>query len=350
MLYALMHKLVRSAATHGASADQILARAKACSIHPYLYAAIKQGTVSSADLGIDRARLDKQMLAFLIDQTAKIGLYHHTLKILTESLGDAHIVLKGALLGQILMGDERWRDTSDIDIWVSPEHRDDAVMRCQKLGYQVALEPHLWATNQIYLSHDRLIPVEIHWALAPAPWITPSFEEAFARSRIVKSSRGLDVRILGDDDLYVHLLVHAHQHYFAIKTLCDLAAASDKLAIPQALLETCHLHRLERFANAVMRDITTDTNTPSARLVRLWFDTMLTDSHRGTMIFAEGSDHWAPIGVAIRAASMLLMDNPSVALDAASQVILCGPHSIGRICHKPYNAFRKCLNKWRKST
>lgn len=341
MLYALLKRLVRYAATHGVPADTILARARTCSILPYLYAAVRHDEISSDDIGIAKDALDKKILAFRIEQTAKLGYWHYSLDELVRALGTEHIVLKGAPLGQRLMDDEIWRNTSDIDLWVPLHKREEALANCQKLGYRVAVEPHLWATNQVILTHEKLAPVEIHWALAPAPWISPSFEAAYARSQIVTSPRGQAMRVLGDEDLYVHLLLHAHQHYFALKTLCDLAASLDKLDTPDPLLKACHLQKLDRFARGLIQAILSDNCSPKAYVARAWFDPLLTETHRGSMIFAEGSERFAPVGVALRAASMCLLDGPAVAADAAMQVVFCGPHVIGQHCYKPYQAIRR---------
>lgn len=343
MLYALLNRLIRYAVNHGVPPERILARARACGVLPYLYAGIRQKHILCSEIGLPEALLNRQISAFRIEQTARLGLWHYSLGEVVRAIGDEHIVLKGAPLGQVLMSDALWRDTSDIDIWVPYDQRERVQKCCQSIGYEVGGEPHLWATNQMILKHKRLVPVEIHWALAPQPWISPSFEDAFARSQMIASARGQSIRILGDSDLYVNLLMHAHQHYFSLKTLCDFALAQEKLEKPEALLAACHLQKLDRFAVGLFGAILSEEISPKSGLAHLWFDPLLADTHRGTMVFAEGDTRYAAPGVVLRAISMCLLDGSAVSADAALQVIFCGPHSVGRLCHAPYRALRRLV-------
>lgn len=343
MLYALLNRLIRYAVNHGVPSERILARARACGVLPYLYAGIRQKHILCSEIGLPEALLNRQISAFRIEQTARLGLWHYSLGEVVRAIGDEHIVLKGAPLGQVLMSDALWRDTSDIDIWVSYDQRERVQKCCQSIGYEVGAEPHLWATNQMILKHKRLVPVEIHWALAPQPWISPSFEEAFARSRMIDSARGQSIRILGDSDLYVNLLMHAHQHYFSLKTLCDLSLAQEKLEKPEALLAACHLQKLDRFVVGLFGALLSEEISPKSGLAHLWFDSLLADAHRGTMVFAEGDARYAAPGVVLRAISMCLLDGSAVSADAALQVIFCGPHSVGRLCHAPYQVLRRLV-------
>ncbi len=321
------------------TAEQILERAQACDVEPLIWCAVESGRIVGDDFGLTQACL----MQFKIQQTARLGIWRKSAETALKALSSPCILLKGEPMGVRLMGNAMWRMTHDIDLWLPQDQIDTAEKALAGAGWRRTQEPHTWATNQILLEHEVLAPIELHWALAPRPWQPPNFECAYQRAL---STRILQTQayILSDEDQWLHLLIHAHQHYFALKTVFDLLAARSKLQAHPEFLKPYHLCRLNAFVHAMLDAISSPDLNASYRqnlaqwMTQMWFKNLLSNSKRGELIFGEDNAWIAAAGVLIRALSMGLLDGYRTPMFAALDVIFAGPHPIGKRCHKLYDA------------
>lgn len=330
--------IVQHAQKNGASGTQILKRAEACGILPVLMHAVEERCILPDNMGMTENELSSELQSFKMKQTARNMLWQKTAGTVLPALKKQVIVLKGVPLGELLAGNALWRSTTDLDIWIPENDCDDAVNRLSQLGYRIAEAPRLWATNQVMLEHDVLVPVELHWALAPKPWRTPAFDEAFERSRQI-CFRGLEMRVLGESDLAVHLLLHAHQHYFAVKTLIDLMMSHDKVQCDISELKRYSIDNLNNMVQMLCRCFdgkTADTFVEECvrKLSGCWFRSVLWREHRGELVFGKENKVIAGLGVLLRAVSMGLLDGYCYPVESFWAVILLGPHRIGGLNHK----------------
>ena len=330
--------MIENARARGFDAAHMLQRARDCQIDAVLWGALAQNAIKPEEIGLSEDRFGADLLAFKMTQTARIGLWLRTLASVVPALNECDIdciVLKGPSLGIRLMDSEMWRNTSDLDLWIKRDELEKAAQILENLGYRCGIEPHLWATNQIIYTHASLVPVELHWSLAPSPWKSPSFDEALKRAQI-QQFRGVPIKTLSDSDLYCHLLLHAHQHYFAPKTLLDLCAGIEKLSIDERILKDCGLLRMDRGVRSALSafgNVQPSGICQSAlqSIICRYLKDMLADARGGGLIFGGETKPGAAFGVGVRALSMGLLDGCVYPIQAAADVILFGPHRLGRI-------------------
>ena len=334
----MLRYMLENARKRGFDAAHMLQRARDCQIDAVLWGALAQNAISPQDLGLSDDKCQADLLLFRMQQTARISLWQRTLACVVPALDDGGIdciVLKGPPLGIRLMGSELWRNTSDLDVWIKRDNLEKAAQILENLGYRCGIDPHLWATNQILYTHDSLVPVELHWSLAPSPWKSPSFDEAIKRAQ-TQDFRHIPIKVLSDGDLYCHLLLHAHQHYFAPKTLIDLCAGIRTLSIDTQLLKKYGVLRMDRCVRSALSAFgdtpksSICTNAMSA-ILRLYLKDMLADARGGDLIFGGDSLISAAAGVGIRAFSMGLLDGCLYPIKSAADVILFGPHRLGKL-------------------
>ena len=321
--------LINQARIHNTSGEFIFERARECGIEPYLMQAIADGRITAQDLGLDD--LDTRLKAFKATQTARLMLWNKSLKDALKVLDMPAILLKGAPLSERLTGSALWRESTDIDLWVAPDKWESAVQKLKEIGYWVSDTPHLWATNQILLSHTSRTSVEIHWELAPPPWKMPTFERA-RKDAQTYDFQGIPLLLLSDGMQYLHLLVHAHQHYFALKSVIDFELAQNRIVPDANLITEYGLNRLESTLKLICNALSTNITSHDIMqtCMHLWYDNLLSSAQRGTLVFGRDSKRDAALGVLLRAMSMALLNGYSYPIKASLNVIFAGPHCIGR--------------------
>lgn len=333
----LIQCMLEQAYRHKIPPEMLLSRARACGVDALLWHAVTHEMIDAERYGLTQAMRE----AFMLEQTARLAIWRRSVQKALQTLSMPSILLKGAPLGERLMGDSIWRMTHDIDLWISKDQVETAETELAQAGWHRAQEPHLWATNQILLEHEVLAPIELHWSMAPRPWQTPSFEKAM---QTAEPYAILDVQahILSEDDLWLHLLVHAHQHYFALKTVLDLMEAHDKLQIHPEHLKPYHLGRLHAFVTLLIQAASQpETYSISGQMIKCWFGNLLSHTQRGELVFGADSRLMAAAGVVLRAFSMGLMDGLKMPVLSALDVIFAGPHRIGAKCHTIFDAVVK---------
>jgi hypothetical protein len=141
------------------------------------------------------------------------------------------VILKGVPLAQLLHGDARARQSTDIDVLVDPENVPRVLdLLVEQLGYErpgrQAVKP--WSTNQIILKHaDNQLLLELHWLLAKPNEFSGRIQPRWSQTQSVELV-GTSIPVLGRADLLLHLCLHAIQHDASLKTVGDLAAWFDK--------------------------------------------------------------------------------------------------------------------------
>lgn len=337
----LIQLLLEQAHRQKIAPPNIIARAQACGIEPLIWHAVEHGHIDAKRYGFT----PKMLGDFKLQQTARLAIWRKSAQIALNAMPCPCILLKGEPLGNRLMGNAIWRITHDIDLWLPQDQIETAESNLIQLGWHRTQEPHLWATNQILLEHEVLAPIELHWALAPRPWSTPTFKTAMANA-ISTQILNTPTFLLSDSDQWLHLLVHAHQHYFAIKTVCDLLEAQTSLQIQTEHLKPYHLCRLHRFAVAINNAVHTENAYSfSSQITKFWFQNLLAHSKRGELVFGADSHVMAAAGVLIRALSMALLDGWKTPILAALAVIFAGPHPIGKRCHHIYDTNLKNITE-----
>ncbi len=328
-----IRSLVAYARQNDVPPKDIFDRAEKCEILPYLMFALANGDIEPAQCGLTEIEVNERMVEFKARQTARLMLWKTTYIRVAKAIESPFILLKGAPLGACLTGNALWRATNDVDLWLPDfEEAEAAVKKLESMGYCLEPDNRVYAKNQFLLTHAVLAPVEIHWKLAPPPWLTPSFGNAMKRHAVF-SWQGLEIPVLGDDDLIVHLVLHAHQHYFALKTVIDFALAHDKITVNSVMLRQFRISRIYRLLEDMIRAFERSElpfmDRAVAKLASCWFEGMLGNSKRGELVFGRDSSVIAAIGVLIRALSMTVMDGSVYPKLAAGHVLLKGPHRIG---------------------
>ncbi len=334
----IIRALVENARALGADKAQILQRAEKCGILPVLMHALDKRVLLPQTIEMTEDELKRELQRFKMQQTARIMMWQKTAVKVLGVLDMPCIVLKGVPLGERLAGNALWRSTSDVDLWIAQKNVSNAKNLLMQIGYRIGEEPREWATNQVLLVHDVLAPVELHWALVPPPWSATDFDDAYARSEGY-SFHGLKMRILSNSDLAIHLLLHAHQHFFAVKTLLDYCEGEDVCLANRKSFERYHLIKLSNIIQMMSNAFTNaEVHTIQEKLIQRgtekWFSPVLTKTQRGELVFGTDSIVSASLGVIVRASSMGMLDGIMNGFQAGMRVILLGPHRLGALNHK----------------
>ena len=328
-----LKKLIFAARNAGLAGDEIFERAKLCEIDGMLYGAIAANIITPEELYLDNEKVEQLLRQYRVTQTARIALWFNGLKKVLCTMGDIPcILLKGMPLSQIFHGELFWRNTHDIDLWMPRNQYRGAVSRLEKLGYWCDIQPHEWATNQIHLAHKILPSVEIHWKMAPPPWITPSFEYAYKRS-VKYEFQGGSVCILNASDMWINLLIHAQQHFYAPKTILDLYGCFEQLKPDMELLDAYGLEPLyENMRNILLPVIDPECIVKDhywLNKLRPYLPQMFIHKEFGRLSMGEDSKIEAIIGVLLRALSMIGLDGNMYKSRSVWTVLLYGPHRVG---------------------
>lgn len=320
--------LERAAASHK-PAEKILARANDMGVLPTFLRHFGHRKPWSEMLQLKSAAI-----------LGRLALNSASIKRVCELIDTPYILLKGVPLGERIYGSALNRETKDIDLWLRPQDIDSAVAALAAIGYTSPIEPHAWASNQRVLLHPVLAPVELHWALVPSPLLAPSFDVAYRRAVDYEMQNGFTVKVLDDEILWMHLLLHAHQHLFALKPILDLAAACDHFE-SGPLLHEYGLEGLDHFWRSL---IAVWTKLPVshglvnpcmgaflALLARHYLDGLMDKPQWGDLVFGESSEMLAAFGVLARAFSMLIFDGWGYRTKAVATCLFYGPHRIGSL-------------------
>lgn len=141
------------------------------------------------------------------------------------------ITMKGPLLSMELYGDPGMRTSKDLDLMVSPEDLGRAGEILKELGYELAQNPYATTPlrhkyygliehekHEVY--HRSEICMELHWQHDYQR--SQSFDELWQRREELPFMGG-SIAVMGRDDRYPALIIHAAEHGFLrLRWLLDL--------------------------------------------------------------------------------------------------------------------------------
>jgi hypothetical protein len=174
---------------------------------------------------------------------AVVGAAERTIQLLDRHLGEAGIpflVTKGIVLSRLVYPASNLRSFSDLDVVVAPQNVAASVAVLHAQGYRQGqvrqtlgsrpskreVRAARRATRRFYerFEHEipfvapsdgRLLPVDLHWRIAPRRRLPVDADELWRESRTI-SLAGVEVSALSPEATLVHLALHA--------TTCSLAA------------------------------------------------------------------------------------------------------------------------------
>ncbi len=291
-----------------------------------------------------------------------------TLAVLRRSLGDIaehfgddlpFILLKGEPLERRLFGGRRARTTGDIDLLILPGDLEAARWRLIELGYRRKRGemPRMWAHNQESWVHRiHGVEVELHWSPAEPRVPTVPLWRCFDGRISFGFDNGLEVDVLPDDLLLLHLALHFHHHMGFAKGLLDIAGWCDHLAdrVDSAgLLDDARrwglsgivqwpLHTMARLTgrSPPLFDGSADATVQalaaaSARAMRgCLAELPSSDLEASLVAMTPQVGPWR--AVPLQAATMLVLDGAPTKLSGVARHFLYGPHRIGRMMHRFY--------------
>lgn len=320
--------------------DTVLQRALSLGVFPLLYAWAKARAFALPE------HFEKEHWRYI---ARKKWLSHSLERVVCDMPPVDCILLKGEPWGKLLFNDAQLRESSDIDLWTRACDLPRLEEHIHRLGYVRQDENRDWASNQHAYCHPQSYAVvELHWELAPPPLPHPDFAQALAHSEPHPSFPQL--RLLSKPYLYLHLIVHALQHWGALKPILDLIAFWDTThedwTAYERMAQNLGLHTASTFF-ALVCSIMCRRPHPLARANSILyalaqrfarrFEAILCDetpwAEDTRLVWGEYSRTQAARGVLNRSLAMLLIDNKITAARAASDVLLNGPHLIGRLYH-----------------
>ncbi|KRF60804.1 hypothetical protein ASG99_07660 [Bacillus sp. Soil768D1] len=162
--------------------------------------------------------LQMLLLSGEMEQVSKIFI-EHQIRIL---------FLKGPVIAADLYGDISLRTSKDLDILISINDLEKADKLLINLGYNKVVVPTAmthwkWREHHIsYIHPKKLINIEVHWRLHPAPSNEPIFNDLWERKR-TSTLTTYPVFFFSEEDLYLYLVAHGSRHgWFRLRWLIDI--------------------------------------------------------------------------------------------------------------------------------
>ena len=162
---------------------------------------------------------------------------------------------KGPAIAWSLYESPALRQMSDLDLLVRPADAQRAVDLLVASGCRpwYSTDLRFFGSNgELPLTSPAGVPVDLHWALAPA-WFRYALDLDRFWSRLVTVSiAGRPMRSLAPEDLLVFLCIHGAKHFWcSLHWLCDLARLIDRSALDwDALMEYSRARRVSRTVSA----------------------------------------------------------------------------------------------------
>lgn len=200
--------------------------------HPLVYIKLENMGLESVPLEVMQT-LYQQYKKNTFKMLQLSGEMESISKLFTEN--EIHILfLKGPAVAYDLYGDISLRVSKDLDVLISENDLGKAELLLLHLGYVKEEVPYIlnerkWRKHHIeYFHPQKKIQIEIHWRLHNHPMKEPSFNELWKRKRVTPLTK-YPVFILGEDDLFLHLVVHGARHaWFRLRWLVDIDRIIEK--------------------------------------------------------------------------------------------------------------------------
>ncbi|MGO4109173.1 nucleotidyltransferase domain-containing protein [Paenibacillus sp. YAF4_2] len=151
-------------------------------------------------------------------------------KLLADK-GVRSLILKGPVLADMLYGDISGRTSGDLDILVSKKDWDNSVLVLLEAGYvrgeQYEVDGEVFKNTErkthhiSYVHPTKNVEIELHWSLNPDTVIEPSFDDLWSRRQ--KSTLSKLIYTLGNEDMFVYLILHGTRHaWTSLRWLLDI--------------------------------------------------------------------------------------------------------------------------------
>lgn len=163
----------------------------------------------------------------------------HVVLAALERVGIDALAFKGPTLAALLYERLDRVASGDLDVLVRRADIERAVTALAAVGYrpdsEVALS--LPGNNEMLLRCEGRADVDLHWALSPPYFFPFDLEGAFGRSQTVRLI-GQDFRTLGNEDLFVGLVIHHSRHCWDNEGwIRDIALLLERHPLDWALVE-----------------------------------------------------------------------------------------------------------------
>ena len=127
------------------------------------------------------------------------------------------ISLRGITLGELLYGNITMRPTGDIDLLIRQEGLSEVRGLLCDLGfYEVEARPgfarDFYYTLTFFKERHMTVIVEPHWTIAYPPFLDRIKMEAVWDRSVVGEIASVETRLLGPEDLMIHLCLHILHH------------------------------------------------------------------------------------------------------------------------------------------
>jgi len=226
-------------------------------VYPHIYRRLKEtggGRVPEAVM--HQLYLDYCRNTFLMLQLS--GEMGQVAMLLADN-GIPAIFLKGPSLAADLYGDVSLRTSGDLDLLVPIGQLAHAEELLARMGYvkndyiHSVLNDWKWRHHHITFFHpDKIIKVELHWRLGPAPSSEPAFGELWSRKRRSPLVAG-PVYMLGREDQFLFLVTHGARHGWSrLRWLADIARSLEQPPDCGALRTLLQRHRCAHIAGQAL--------------------------------------------------------------------------------------------------
>ncbi|MFS0638323.1 nucleotidyltransferase family protein [Mesobacillus foraminis] len=140
------------------------------------------------------------------------------------------LFLKGPVIASELYGNISLRTSADLDILIPINDLEKMENLLISTGYEkddyieTVLSDWKWRHHHITFFHPlKKIKVEVHWRLNPGPGKEPRFKELWERKRISKEFTNSPIYFLGQEDLFLFLVMHGSRHGWSrLRWLIDI--------------------------------------------------------------------------------------------------------------------------------
>ncbi len=160
------------------------------------------------------------------------------------------LALKGIALAQLVYGSIKAKDSSDIDLLISSDQVEAALLVLEREGYALSHPAERLSKTQRravfryarevqLIRRDHKSRLELQWRATNNPLLLKGID-ANSPAQLVWLGDGMCIRTLAQEDLFAYLCVHGAQHAWSrLKWLADLNAL---IAESIALIERLYRH------------------------------------------------------------------------------------------------------------
>jgi len=173
-------------------------------------------------------RAERRYLATMIRNAARVEELGRVLRAFADASIDV-MPVKGPMIAETVYRDVALRVFDDLDILVPPGRADAARDALLGLGYRTRATPRFEEVDHRFhdLQYFRQVAggelcLELHWDLWSPARFGSDVSGLWARSRTA-SVAGVAARVLGDEDVVLHLAIHRTSAPLRLRMVCDVA-------------------------------------------------------------------------------------------------------------------------------